>query len=73
MNYEQLAYQIGIDMIPRIGSINAKKLIAYCGGVEAVFKQSEKALTQIPGIGLVTARAIANQNEIGRASCRERV
>lgn len=67
MNYEQLAYQIGIDMIPRIGSINAKKLIAYCGGVEAVFKQSEKALTQIPGIGLVTARAIANQNVLDRA------
>ena len=67
MNNELLAYQIGIDMIPRIGSINAKKLIAYCGGVEAVFKQSETALMQIPGIGAITAREIANQKVLDRA------
>ena len=67
MNSELLAYQIGIGMIPRIGSINSKKLIAYCGGVEAVFKQSEKALAQIPGIGSVTARGIANQDVLDRA------
>lgn len=67
MNHELLAYQIGIGMIPRIGSINAKRLIAYCGGVEAVFNQSKKALMQIPGIGLVTAHGIANQDVLDRA------
>ncbi len=64
---EQLAYQIGIDMIPRIGSINAKRLIAYCGGVEAVFKQSKKVLTQVPGIGPILANEIANQKILDRA------
>jgi DNA processing protein len=67
MDQNLLQYQIGIDMIPRIGSINAKKLIAYCGGVEAVFRQSKKALTQIPGIGQVTAHEIANQSILDRA------
>ena len=67
MDINLLPYQIGIDMIPRIGSINAKKLIAYCGGVEAVFKQSKKALTQIPGIGNVIASEIANQTILDKA------
>ncbi|MDD3567646.1 MAG: DNA-processing protein DprA [Bacteroidales bacterium] len=67
MSAETLAYQIGIDMIPRIGSINAKRLIAYCGGVEAVFKQSKKALTKVPGIGPVIASEIANQTILDRA------
>jgi DNA processing protein len=67
MNSPLLAYQIGIDMIPRIGSVNAKRLIAYCGGVEAVFKQSKKALTKIPGIGDIIATEIANQSVLDRA------
>jgi DNA processing protein len=67
MNLDLLAFQIGIDMIPRIGSINAKRLIAYCGGVEAVFKQSKTALTKVPGIGKVIAEEIANQTILDRA------
>ena len=62
-----LKYKIGIEMIPKIGSVNAKKLIAYCGGVEAVFKQSKKALLKIPGIGNCLASEIANQKVIGVA------
>ncbi|PKP34961.1 MAG: DNA-protecting protein DprA, partial [Bacteroidetes bacterium HGW-Bacteroidetes-15] len=67
MNSELLAYQIGIDMIPMIGSINAKRLIAYCGGVEAVFKQPQKTLTKVPGIGQIIAKEIANQKVLDRA------
>jgi DNA processing protein len=67
MNLDLLPYQIGIDMIPKIGSINAKRLIAYCGGVEAVFKQSKKALEKVPGIGPVLANEIAKQNILDRA------
>ena len=54
-------------MIPKIGSINAKKLIAYCGGVEGVFKQSKNALLKIPGIGEVTANYIAKQKVLDKA------
>ena len=67
MTSELLKYQIAIDMIPKIGSINAKKLIAYCGGVDAVFKQSKRALTKIPGIGEILAHEIVNQKVLDRA------
>lgn len=63
----ELKYQIGIDMIPRIGSINAKKLIAYCGGVEAVFRQKKRELLKIPGIGEGLAHEIVNQSVLHRA------
>jgi DNA processing protein len=62
-----LKYKIGIEMIPKVGSINAKKLIAYCGGVEAVFKQSKKALLKIPGIGEFLAKEIVDQKILGIA------
>lgn len=62
-----LKYKIGIEMIPKIGSINAKKLIAYCGGVEEVFRQSKKALLKIPGIGDCLASEIANQKILSQA------
>jgi DNA processing protein len=54
-------------MIPKVGSINAKKLIAYCGGIEAIFKQSKKALLKIPGIGDCLATEIINQKVLGKA------
>lgn len=54
-------------MIPKVGSINAKKLIAYCGGVEAIFKQSKKALLKIPGIGDCLATEIIHQKVLGKA------
>ena len=67
MSDNLLKYKIGIELIPNVGSINAKKLIAYCGGVEAVFKQSKKALQKIPGIGVVIANEIYNQKVLDRA------
>lgn len=63
----QLAYKIGITLLPGVGDVNAKKLIAYCGGVEAVFKQSKSQLLKIDGIGQKLAEAIVNQNVLKRA------
>jgi len=45
----------------------AKKLIAYCGGVEAVFKESKKSLLLIPGIGTVVANSILSQKVLSSA------
>ena len=44
-------YQIALTMLPNIGSVLAKNLIAYCGSAEAVFKTSKLKLEKIPGIG----------------------
>lgn len=67
MRAVDLHYFIAIDMIPGIGSINAKRLIAYCGGAEAVFKEKKAALLKIPGIGDTLAKEIAHQNVLQRA------
>tara|TARA_R110002096_G_scaffold117211_1_gene253910 strand:+ start:19593 stop:20693 length:1101 start_codon:yes stop_codon:yes gene_type:complete len=46
-----LKYQIALSMVSGIGNIGAKKLIAYCGGAEAVFTEKKQHLLKIPGIG----------------------
>jgi len=62
-----LLYQIGIGLIPQIGDVRAKKLIAYCGGVEAVFKEKKRFLLKIPGIGKTAVNEITSQNVLSRA------
>lgn len=51
MNQEQLLYQMALTLIPKIGAITAKKLIAYVGSPEAVFRENKYSLQKIPGIG----------------------
>jgi DNA processing protein len=63
----QLLYNIGITLIPGVGDVNGKKLIAYCGGSEAVFKEKRKNLEKIPGIGGSTLQQILNQRVLIRA------
>lgn len=67
MTDELLKYKIGISLIPGIGSINAKKLIAYAGGLEAVFREKKKNLVRIPGIGASLAEKITTQDVLERA------
>lgn len=67
MRAADLHFFIALDMIPGIGSINAKKLIAYCGGAEAAFKEKKSTLLKIPGIGDVLAKEIAHQTVLQRA------
>jgi len=62
-----LLYKIGITLIPNIGVVNGKQLIAFCGGTEAVFKESAKALEKIPNIGSVVSKSILNQKVLSRA------
>lgn len=45
-------------MIPGIGGVLARNLVAYTGSVEAVFSEPLKSLKKIPGIGEVNARRI---------------
>ncbi len=45
-----------------VGDVVAKKLIAYCGSAEAVFKASKKSLMAIPGVGTRIANSIVSQD-----------
>lgn len=54
-----LTYKIAISFIPGIGSITARTLISYVGSIEGVFREKEKNLLKIPGIGEINAQRIA--------------
>lgn len=62
-----LIYQIGVTLIDKVGIVNGKKLIAYCGGAEAVFKENRKSLEKIPGIGQTIVNNILSGNTLKRA------
>ncbi len=62
-----LPYQIALTLIPGVGSIKAKQLIAYCGSAEAVFKATPKELLRIPDIGKVLSSNIVTARTLDRA------
>ncbi len=64
-------YKIALTLIPFVGDINGKKLVAYCGGVEAVFKESKKALLKIPGISAKIVDSITKPAPLFRRAEKE--
>lgn len=59
-----LNYQIALSMLPRIGAVNARRLVAYLGSIDAVFEASEKMLKEIPGIGRNLIKNIISNRDI---------
>ncbi len=59
---ENLKYKIALTLIPNIGDILAKRLVAYCGSVQAVFEEKKSSLEKIPGIGSMHANAVINNS-----------
>lgn len=51
MSETNLLFTLALQHVPKIGDITAKKLIAQCGSVEAVFKEKKSNLLKIDGIG----------------------
>ncbi|MDX8338548.1 DNA-processing protein DprA [Draconibacterium sp. IB214405] len=64
---DDLKYKVALSMLPNIGGILARNLVAYIGSAEAVFSQSAKALTKVPGIGELYARQIKKNNVLPQA------
>ena len=67
-----LQYQIALTMLPNIGDIKAKNLVAYCGSVENVFREKKNKLLQIPGIGSVIAESF-NKKDIALKAAEEEI
>ncbi|HEY4799689.1 MAG TPA: DNA-processing protein DprA [Bacteroidia bacterium] len=65
-----LLYKIGITILPGVGDIIAKNLVAYCGSAESVFKESRPRLEKVPGIGSITANAITKKGVMQSALAR---
>ncbi|MCK3685923.1 DNA-processing protein DprA [Maribellus sp. YY47] len=64
---DNLKYKIALSMLPGIGGILARNLLAYVGSVEEIFTSSQKALMKIPGIGELNAKRIRAANVLEKA------
>ena len=64
---KSLVFKIALSMIPGIGDVLARNLIAYTGSVEGIFSETVKSLTKIPGIGEVNARRIKENGILAKA------
>lgn len=68
MTEEQaLLHRIALTLLPGIGNVQGKRLVAYCGGPEAVFKEKKKNFLKIPGIGEIIANAVQSKEVFHRA------
>ena len=60
-------YEIALTLVSGIGDVVGKKLVAYCGGAEAVFCEGKKALLQIPNITENVVKSIMSREVMKRA------
>lgn len=63
----ELIYKIGLGLIPKIGNVTAKRLIAYTGSIEGIFREKKQNLLKIPGIGEFLANKIVSNNILEKA------
>ena len=66
-NDNDLIYRIGVTLIPGIGNMTAKKLIAWCGDPEAIFRESRADLLKIPGMAKILHAGINLKELLKRA------
>jgi DNA processing protein len=62
-----LKHKIALGLIPRIGDINARKLVSHFGSVEAVFNEQYRNFIKIPGIGSGIAKYISDRSYLDTA------
>jgi DNA processing protein len=68
MSTTQLVHKLALGMIPGVGDITARKLVSYAGSVDAVFSESYRSLTKIPGVGEALAKAVAGHEYLDAAA-----
>jgi len=62
-----LQYKIALSLIPKVGPILAKRLIAYTGSPQAVFQESKNNLLKIPNVGEQLAKNIISKDYLEKA------
>jgi len=67
LSKENIFYNIALTLVPGIGPMTAKTLIAYCGSPEQIFKTKRSQLLRIPGIGEALADALVHHDIFERA------
>ncbi|MGN0033112.1 MAG: DNA-processing protein DprA [Candidatus Limimorpha sp.] len=64
---EQKLYEIALTLVTGIGDVNGKRLVAYCGGAEAVFMEKGPSLVKVPGITERVVSSIKSRDVMLRA------
>ena len=64
---EAILYWIALALVPGVGDVIAKNLIAYCGDPKSVFKKRKHELLHIPGVGEQIAKAILAFSDFKKA------
>jgi DNA processing protein len=67
LNDDKLLHRIAVTLIPGIGNMNAKKLIAWCGDPSVVFRESRDKLKKIPGMARILGSGIRLTELLKRA------
>ncbi|MDX9750471.1 MAG: DNA-processing protein DprA [Flavobacteriales bacterium] len=69
MDDHQWTYRLALSMLKGIGPVHARNLVAYCGGVEAVFTDAaaRRALEKVPGIGPKLLASVRDRKVIAAA------
>jgi len=63
MDNEELYFTVALTMIPEVGPVLSKNLLAYVGSAKEVFSTSKSKLEKVPGIGpFVAERVLAFRN-----------
>lgn len=58
MKEDDLLWVLALQSVPKVGDVNAKKLINHCGSAAAVFKEKPANLMRIDGIGELMVKNI---------------
>ncbi len=68
MKDDSLLYRVALSMVPGIGGVLARNLVAYVGNVEGIFREPVHKLVKIPGIGEVNAHRVREAGHLSRAA-----
>ncbi len=68
---DNLQLKIALSIIPKIGPRLVRRLVAYTGGIEAVFKEKKRVFEKIPGIGTEKASHIKDGSDLLRIAEKE--
>ncbi|MCG8700487.1 MAG: DNA-processing protein DprA [Bacteroidales bacterium] len=59
--------KLALSIIPKVGPVTVRRLVAYTGSAEAVFKEKAGNLAKIPGIGSTIVRSLQNSSLMTKA------
>lgn len=64
---EETLYQVALTLVPDLGVVRARQLVAQLGSASAVFKARKKEIAAVAGIGEICARSVKGWNAFAEA------